>query len=778
MRRHARSPRADAEGPLRLPPLAGAGTGKGAPTSESLSGDEVPWGVVGGAVAASQRMGVQRSQVERRALLTMIKRNRQRRQANSEGLSSSHWQRATEARAEEDLQEEAWLERVGGPWVGGAREEARRRGGDGRGRGEGGFGGVGGGMELSPRTLPPLGPPGERRPLFGGGGRDTPSFGQKSFAPDASGALHGLPDDVDDTDEPHIGSGSSSAGAPLDSAGDELNSIIAPGLDATVTTLGVASCASDEDHGEEGRRRREAAVVLQGRQRGRMVRADVARRAADALKIQRAFRGACGRMRCGRLRREAGAAVVIQRWYRSARERSFRRRQGPLDKATHSPVAPLASPSTRRTPLSIAEARRKMARRGLPHRCSTHAQRHDAAVKIQTWYRWRCYDLRAKEAGATPPSHALRLPPVGPGGGEAFSSHQVFSGDAPEITMCDSQMGSTCGTPGLEACPGPPPLGAGHRSVGSEMVVDVELDTGQCAEEWYYLDIQGREFGPYSNERMQEWWSRGHFPICGDFMVRLSSWKRHVALRHAYDNISDAFRLPPKSSRGVGDHGEPTSLSSGSPGALDLAPALRRASVAIEAALSPTSGGAAPPDGAGSLATAEAPAKPVRLSPSAPSVALESEIEEADADTGGTGGTRDDLGGPAPTLRTTPVRGPRMSDVGPGDHPCAIVEALEETVIDAGGGGAAIPGGLEDAAAEWVHQALSQLCFILGRPVRVLGCRGCGSELPEGGGLLARGLFCSFPCFGRYALVASAERLRADGALPEWRGDDAIAPVG
>ncbi|CAE8679251.1 unnamed protein product, partial [Polarella glacialis] len=65
---------------------------------------------------------------------------------------------------------------------------------------------------------------------------------------------------------------------------------------------------------------------------------------------------------------------------------------------------------------------------------------------------------------------------------------------------------------------------------------------------WFYLDSTRKEFGPFPNEMMREWYMQGFFPIGEGLLVRLPSWKQHVPLRMVYPDVSEAFIGQPRTS--------------------------------------------------------------------------------------------------------------------------------------------------------------------------------------------------------------------------------------
>jgi hypothetical protein len=63
---------------------------------------------------------------------------------------------------------------------------------------------------------------------------------------------------------------------------------------------------------------------------------------------------------------------------------------------------------------------------------------------------------------------------------------------------------------------------------------------------WYYLDSTRKEFGPFPNEMMRNWFVQGFFPLGEKLLIRLPSWRNHVALRTVYPDVYVAFIGPPR----------------------------------------------------------------------------------------------------------------------------------------------------------------------------------------------------------------------------------------
>lgn len=58
---------------------------------------------------------------------------------------------------------------------------------------------------------------------------------------------------------------------------------------------------------------------------------------------------------------------------------------------------------------------------------------------------------------------------------------------------------------------------------------------------WFYLDSVGKEFGPFPNEMMREWYSQGFFPLGEQLQIRLPAWNSFALLKHVYPDVSEAF---------------------------------------------------------------------------------------------------------------------------------------------------------------------------------------------------------------------------------------------
>lgn len=70
---------------------------------------------------------------------------------------------------------------------------------------------------------------------------------------------------------------------------------------------------------------------------------------------------------------------------------------------------------------------------------------------------------------------------------------------------------------------------------------------------WFYLDSVQKEFGPFPNDMMREWFMQGFFPLGEELLIRLPHWKQHVPLNAVWPEVRDAFI------------GLPSSLQGGSP---------------------------------------------------------------------------------------------------------------------------------------------------------------------------------------------------------------------
>ncbi|CAJ1344915.1 unnamed protein product [Effrenium voratum] len=65
---------------------------------------------------------------------------------------------------------------------------------------------------------------------------------------------------------------------------------------------------------------------------------------------------------------------------------------------------------------------------------------------------------------------------------------------------------------------------------------------------WYYLDSVQKEFGPFAQVTMREWFTQGFFPNGSELMIRLPHWKHHVALKTVWPDVSEAFMGLPRTS--------------------------------------------------------------------------------------------------------------------------------------------------------------------------------------------------------------------------------------
>lgn len=64
--------------------------------------------------------------------------------------------------------------------------------------------------------------------------------------------------------------------------------------------------------------------------------------------------------------------------------------------------------------------------------------------------------------------------------------------------------------------------------------------------EWYYLDRNGEEFGPFRTEKMRAWFKKDFFPIGDRLLVRLAEWQDHVAANTLYPDKESLFDGPPR----------------------------------------------------------------------------------------------------------------------------------------------------------------------------------------------------------------------------------------
>ena len=58
---------------------------------------------------------------------------------------------------------------------------------------------------------------------------------------------------------------------------------------------------------------------------------------------------------------------------------------------------------------------------------------------------------------------------------------------------------------------------------------------------WYYLDYQGKEFGPFLTGQMKFWYNKGCFPHYEELKVRLSSGDHHVPVKKLYPDTENVF---------------------------------------------------------------------------------------------------------------------------------------------------------------------------------------------------------------------------------------------
>lgn len=58
---------------------------------------------------------------------------------------------------------------------------------------------------------------------------------------------------------------------------------------------------------------------------------------------------------------------------------------------------------------------------------------------------------------------------------------------------------------------------------------------------WHYLDRVQKEFGPFAQATMREWFNQGFFPNGEELMIRLPQWKHHLALKMVWPDVSQAF---------------------------------------------------------------------------------------------------------------------------------------------------------------------------------------------------------------------------------------------
>lgn len=78
------------------------------------------------------------------------------------------------------------------------------------------------------------------------------------------------------------------------------------------------------------------------------------------------------------------------------------------------------------------------------------------------------------------------------------------------------------------------------------------MDLGMAGDglSWYYLDSTRKEFGPFPNDMMRDWFVQGFFPAGEELLIRLPQWKQHVPIRLVYPDVGMAFVGLPR--------GEPT----------------------------------------------------------------------------------------------------------------------------------------------------------------------------------------------------------------------------
>lgn len=58
---------------------------------------------------------------------------------------------------------------------------------------------------------------------------------------------------------------------------------------------------------------------------------------------------------------------------------------------------------------------------------------------------------------------------------------------------------------------------------------------------WHYLDSVQKEFGPFAQATMRDWFNQGFFPNGEELMIRLPHWKQHLALKMVWPDVSQAF---------------------------------------------------------------------------------------------------------------------------------------------------------------------------------------------------------------------------------------------
>merc|ERR1719350_2019462 len=67
---------------------------------------------------------------------------------------------------------------------------------------------------------------------------------------------------------------------------------------------------------------------------------------------------------------------------------------------------------------------------------------------------------------------------------------------------------------------------------------------GDAEPQWWFLDRDGKEFGPYSSSRMRSWFREGQFPVGDRLLVRLEGWQRHCTVRDVFPD-GETFRGRP-----------------------------------------------------------------------------------------------------------------------------------------------------------------------------------------------------------------------------------------
>lgn len=66
------------------------------------------------------------------------------------------------------------------------------------------------------------------------------------------------------------------------------------------------------------------------------------------------------------------------------------------------------------------------------------------------------------------------------------------------------------------------------------------------ASRWWYVDAHGKEWGPWTNAKMQEWFRNGLFKVGKDLQVRLETWSKTEPVSKLFPGDVEPFSKPPK----------------------------------------------------------------------------------------------------------------------------------------------------------------------------------------------------------------------------------------